>query len=373
MSPAAAQDGGPPEKLLNSSSAAAGAPPPKPPRRGACFSFAAYAKTLIDQLRSCGVQVAHGLSDAELDAAESSHGFRFPPDLRSILQEGLPVGPGFPDWRSASRQQLQILLALPASTIVAAVSKGAFWCAAWGPRPHRLPDAAAAAKNALSAAPPLVPVYRSYYIPAAPNLAGNPVLYVRGADVRCAGLDLADFFGRQDFGTPSGSPSPRAPAPAWAAKSARTVEVWTDVAEQGLRGGFVWTTTGWRESDNVGKCLEDVGWKLRDGGWKEADVREMLLMGEDQGRPPLTFASGDSAVAGLRDPQSVAWHVRLLGLALLRGGWSVQDVAYCVGINSTSTARAGADNNKAKDEQDRQLLHLDKPPRFGGNHISIDL
>lgn len=40
-------------------------------------------------LLSRGITLAPGLSDAELDAAERLHGFRFPPDLRAFLR-----GPG---------------------------------------------------------------------------------------------------------------------------------------------------------------------------------------------------------------------------------------------------------------------------------------
>ncbi|GFZ02531.1 hypothetical protein Acr_15g0011390 [Actinidia rufa] len=89
--------------------------PPNPiakPRR-VCFSFAAYAKAVIDHLRACHVPVDDPLSDDEFATVESNFRFIFPPDLRSILQEGLPVGPGFPNWRSASPQQLQILTTLP--------------------------------------------------------------------------------------------------------------------------------------------------------------------------------------------------------------------------------------------------------------------
>jgi len=53
-------------------------------------------------LRERGVELAPGLSDAELAAAEDRVGYRFPPDLRSFLQAALPRAEGMPDWRNPS-------------------------------------------------------------------------------------------------------------------------------------------------------------------------------------------------------------------------------------------------------------------------------
>ncbi|KAK9111952.1 hypothetical protein Scep_019471 [Stephania cephalantha] len=49
--------------------------------------------------------------------AEAEFGFSFPPDLRVVLSVGLPISPGFPDWRAptASRLQLRASLDLPIS------------------------------------------------------------------------------------------------------------------------------------------------------------------------------------------------------------------------------------------------------------------
>ncbi|XP_008785759.2 uncharacterized protein LOC103704306 [Phoenix dactylifera] len=284
------------------------------PKRRACFSFAAYAKAVIDHLRASGVAIAGGLDDSEFAAIKMTYGFDFPPDLRSILREGLPIGSGFPNWRSASPQQLEILLRLPVSGLLHEVSHKGFWCAAWGSEPAG--DESAAARGILERAPVLVPIYRQFYIPTVPNLAGNPVFYVRAGDVRCAGFDLADFFQRErgrfmpkgrEHRCDGGAP----PAPAWAAKEARRVEVWTELAAE---------TETWRGPEKprgLEGWLGEMGWRLRAGGWGEEEVREMLMMG----------SGGQGDRTAVRDRESLIRHVRLLSLALLRAGWSQEDVA----------------------------------------------
>lgn len=276
------------------------------PKRRACFSFAAYAKAVIDHLRASAVTVVGGLDDSEFAAIETTYGFAFPPDLRSILREGLPVGSGFPNWRSAAPQELEILLRVPVSGLLYEVSRKGFWCTAWGFKPTAGGDEAAAkARAILDRAPTLLPIYRHFYIPSIPNLAGNPVFYVRGGDVRCAGFDLADFFQREEVQFQSNNRLGAPPAPAWAAKEARRVEVWTDLAAE--RGT-------WRGRERLESFLGEMGWRLRQAGWGEEEVREMLTM-ESEDR------------TAVRDREALIWHLRLLSLELLRSGWSAEDVA----------------------------------------------
>ncbi|CAL9084276.1 unnamed protein product [Musa textilis] len=293
------------------------------PRRRVCFSFAAYAKAVVAHLRASGVPVAPGLSDAEFAAVESAYGFKFPPDIRSVLCEGLPVGPGFPNWRSASPQQLRLLLGLPATSILHEVTSGGFWPRAWGPRPQDTSVAIAAAKVVLRRAPSLVPIYRHFYMPASPSLPGNPVFYIRGGDVRTAGVDLADFFQRE---RPRGWTA-GALAPAWVATSARRVEVWTELSEEKTwqerkRGGSPWEV-------RVDEMLKQAGQRLREGGWRDEEVGEMVLGGSDGYGIGAPAAADPAAV--LRDQEGVLRQLQLLSLALLRGGWSADDVVESMG------------------------------------------
>ncbi|GLJ30425.1 hypothetical protein SUGI_0602200 [Cryptomeria japonica] len=168
-------------------------------KRRVCFSFAAYAKNVIDHLSRCQVPIARGLTDVEFERIENNFGFSFPPDLRSILQEGLPVGVGFPNWRSGAPQQLKMLLDLPLAGLCNEVSKGRFWWKDWGSQPSDTEQALKVAKTYFAKAPLMVPIYSHCYIPCSPNLAGNPVFFVYKKDIFYCGYDVADFFEREAF------------------------------------------------------------------------------------------------------------------------------------------------------------------------------
>ncbi|KAI6699413.1 hypothetical protein NL676_013737 [Syzygium grande] len=315
-----------------------------------CFSFAAYAKSLIDHLVSRNIPVLEGLTEAEFASLESAFAFAFPPDLRSILREGLPVGPGFVNWRSSSPQQLQILASLPGRSLIKEVSQGGFWCDAWGERPSDRDGPVELAKRLLEEAPVLVPIYRCCYIPASPNAAGNPVFYIDGGDVHVLSFDLAGFF--QEFEwlrigvfRPARTVPPRVGTPAWAATAPRRIEFWSDVAERGGRrgppaaargsaGGWWYGGGGGGGGGKLGACMEEVFWRLRGGGWTEEEVREMMWMDGCDGRAK---ARGD--VAGSQGV--VARHVRAWSLQLLRAGWSRGDVADSLGINVDEDREVG--------------------------------
>lgn len=291
------------------------------PTKLVCFSFASYARTLIDRLRSSGVRVLQGLTDPEFTSLESLLSISFPPDLRSILQEGVPVGPGFPDWRTSSKQQLQILTSLPRLTLLKLVSKNDFWCASWGERPSTAAEAVALAERLTEKAPALVPVYRNCYVASMPCMAGNPVFYVNDGDVRVLSFDLAGFFQDMEF-TQKGAlrqrPGPRADSPAWAATAARKIEFWSEAVE----AGQLMATEGWWSRDGkLGEVLDEAFWRLRDGGWRTEEVREMMMMdGWDGGK------KSSGAREAVRDMDGVVLQARLLARELLRGGWCREDV-----------------------------------------------
>ncbi|RDX57756.1 hypothetical protein CR513_62979, partial [Mucuna pruriens] len=273
-----------------------------------CFSFAAYAKNILKSLKSSNVVIDEGLSEAELANIESKLKFSFPPDLRVILQEGLPTSQGFPNWRSSSTQQLQILLTLPTSSILRRVSNTRFWHPSWGPQP---PDPTRDIRLLLDDAPPLVPIYRHCYIPSSPDAAGNPVFYVdHDGHVRLLSFDVAGFFREFLLLEPE--------EPVWAATAARKVSFWSELAD--ARCGRWWWWGG--AKGEVGGCLERVVWRLREGGWSDEEIREMMTVEENQ----------THKLSKLKDKETVTWHVRMLSLVLLRAGWSREDVVYSLGV-----------------------------------------
>lgn len=303
---------------------------PRPKR--ICFSFAAYAKSLIERLKSSNIAVVEGLSDSEISTIESSFNFCFPPDLRSILQQGLPVSPGFPNWRSSSAQQLQILLNLPVFSLLRRVSKNNFWHPSWGPQPQPPPEsedrgrALDAARRFLRDVPLLVPIYRHCYIASSPNLAGNPVFCVdHEGDVRLLSYDVSGFFREAEFL----SENREWDEPVWAATTARRIEFWSEVAEarEEARRGWWWSCM--KGELGLGGCLEEVYWRLREGGWREEETREMMMMmkGGDEEEKWLGKEGGP-----LKDREAMVGHVRVLSQRLLRAGWSREDVVYSLGL-----------------------------------------
>ncbi|KAL0924932.1 hypothetical protein M5K25_005793 [Dendrobium thyrsiflorum] len=176
------------------------------------------------------------------------------------------------------------------------------------------------ARSFLSRAAQLVPVYRQFYIAANPNVAGNPLFYIHGGDVRCCGFDLADFYRREEICLLP------AAAPAWTAKEPRRVEVWSELAGSGGGGG---------EESRLDKLMKEMGRRLRKGGWGEEEVREMLMTGGSNG-----YDEGmDGHRTVVKDLEGMMWHVRGLAQVMLRAGWSDQTIKIwnaerrkCIGL-----------------------------------------
>ncbi|CAK9856458.1 unnamed protein product [Sphagnum jensenii] len=175
-------------------------------RRVNSSSFAEDAKRVIEHLQRAQVPVAEGLSDRELDRIEATFAFTFPADLKAILQQGLPVGAGFPNWRRTTgknleQQQLRTRIELPCAGLLEEVALGRFWWKTWGQRPpaEKNSDAVDIAAAALRASPMLIPIFGHCYIPCSPNLVGNPIFFVYQKVVLYCGYDLADFFDRELF------------------------------------------------------------------------------------------------------------------------------------------------------------------------------
>ncbi|ERN14231.1 uncharacterized protein LOC18442486 [Amborella trichopoda] len=263
---------------------------PKPLQRNdanrACFSYAAYAKTVINHLSSCSIPIAPGLTNQEFKTLETSLSISFPPDLRIILEAGVPVGHGFPNWRQLGTQGLVSARAHLSTGLAHWLTN--HWPSSFGSKPSE-PSLVKTKADALIRES--VPIYGDFYIPSSPDLGSNPVLWVRANGVKWAGFDLVDFFERI-WGVA---------APAWRAKRAREIEFWKEIVEmdggdaEGVDGvdcgeGMAEIGNGmdggdWGEGvggEGVGgkewveKVLGEAGWRLREGGWKEEEVREMV-------------------------------------------------------------------------------------------------
>ena len=156
-------------------------------------------------LERAGVSFAPGLSDAQFERAERRFGFVFPDDLRAFLAFALPTGQGFHDWRDLDDPYLLAAMSGPEEGLWFDIQQGVFWDPAWGPKPADEGLARECLRDALAAAPRLVPICSHRYMPDRPASAGNPVLSVVQTDIIYYGSDLENYLHNEfpeAFGTP---------------------------------------------------------------------------------------------------------------------------------------------------------------------------
>ncbi|KAL7602852.1 uncharacterized protein LOC111896673 [Lactuca sativa] len=350
-----------------SARAAASSPSTPLPARNSLISFTSLADKVLTHLKSSGVIVQHGLSDKEFARAEAEFGFAFPPDLKAVLSAGLPVGPGFPDWRStgSARQQLRATLDLPIAAISFHIARNALWSKSWGVRPSEPEKAMKIARNALRRAPLLVPVFNHCYIPCNPSLAGNPIFYVDENQIFCCGFDLSDFFDREkstlftksdlhkvmkqrsvnEKSTGMLSNISRRSLDAVAGgKTPRWIEFWSDAAvDRRKRNSNSYSNSSSSSSSSpdryfeiqrsgipkwVDTYVQEIGSVLKDGGWADSDVSEIVDVSSSG------FFDGEMV---LLDNQAVLDALLLkanrLSESLQKAGWSSEEVSDAFGFD----------------------------------------
>jgi len=119
-----------------------------------------------------------------------------------MLSAALPISEGFPKWRSAEEEELEIALDWPMEGICFDIAHSAFWLGEWGARPLDVDEACMLARELIADAPTLIPIYRHRYIPDEPARDGNPVFSVYQSDIIYCGCDLGDYLDRE-FRRPS--------------------------------------------------------------------------------------------------------------------------------------------------------------------------
>ncbi|MCL7043104.1 hypothetical protein MKW94_004366 [Papaver nudicaule] len=365
-------------------SARAADPTPTSSNRKSLLSFASLADKVISHLLNSNVTVLPGLTDTEFARTEAEFGFVFPPDLKAILSAGLPVGPGFPDWRStaSSRLHLRSLLDLPIAAISLQIARNTLWPKSWGLKPLEPTNAMRIARNSLKKAPLLIPIFNHCYIPCNPSLAGNPIFFVDENSVFCCGSDLSDFFEREavfcyedqsqvtkrissssnesnivqnnefSFNTVRRSLDYSGNSQK---KSGRWVEFWSDVvvdrrrrqrrnssfSSLSLSSSSSLSSNSSTSSDRfiqeqpkwVEEYLDGIGSILRESGWNEPDVTEII------NEPASSFLEGGEGdgESVILDSQSV-YDVLLLEAdrlsdSLRRAGWSSEEVTDVLGFD----------------------------------------
>ena len=157
------------------------------------------AETLIDMLHSKWIIFTKGLSPEELAKIDDRFGIRFPPDLQLLLQTALPVSKGFYNWREAlvsqdAEKNINEALQIPWQGIRFDIEHNDFWYAEWGNKPEQITKRVEVAAEHFPGYPLLIPVYIHRYMPAEPQLPGNPVFSVHQTDIIYYGPDLASYL-----------------------------------------------------------------------------------------------------------------------------------------------------------------------------------
>jgi hypothetical protein len=198
-----------------------------------------FLQLLVRELQSKGVAFDRGLNDNEVLQIERDYEFRFPPDLRSLLQFALPISESFPNWRKGWMAQpiiewqdrtpivrghnlvsIEDRFAGPAEGICFDVEHSGFWIPEWGAKPEDLSAAKAVARRKLAQVPKLIPIYSHRFLPSEPCDSGNPIFSVYQTDIIYYGFDLASYLAHEFEIT----------APNWAATEAREISFWSKLA-----------------------------------------------------------------------------------------------------------------------------------------------
>jgi len=139
------------------------------------------------------------------------------------------------NWRHTSEDDIRFMLNRPLDGMCFDIETNGFWMEEWGDKPLTMQECFQIAKNAVRAAPKLIPIYGRCYIPDEPASAGNPILWISQTTIRYDGYDLADFFQenfRNEYYLDSPITLPELPKPPWMAQSPKQVRFWDEVKER---------------------------------------------------------------------------------------------------------------------------------------------
>lgn len=159
-------------------------------------------KQCVPLLEAKGIIFGRALSDEEISAIQKKFNFIFPPDLRLLLQTGLPVSKGFPNWREAlhlegealSDHPLMSSLGWPLEGMLFDIEHNSYWQDEWGAKPGTKQEREYIATEHFSKWPLLVPVYIHRFMPSLPVEAHNPVYSVYQMDIIYYGYELPAYL-----------------------------------------------------------------------------------------------------------------------------------------------------------------------------------
>lgn len=146
--------------------------------------------------------IGPGLTGIEIARIERDYDFEFAADHRAFLAAGLPLNTTpqagqtwrkpWPDWRDGNPNDLRRQLNWPIEGVLFDVENNAFWHPTWGQRPAGPSEALQRARQHLSQAPKMIPIFAHRYLPTGHGTYGHPVLSIYQTDIIVYGTDLAD-------------------------------------------------------------------------------------------------------------------------------------------------------------------------------------
>ena len=157
-------------------------------------------QAIVNLLTKPGIRLERGLTATQIERAQEIYEVRFPPDLRELLENVLPLDPPdferprFPDWRDENSDTIRMRLEWPLDGLLFDVERNGFWLEEWGDKPLELEQQFAIARDAVNAAPRLIPIWGHRFLPSEPHERGNPVLSVMQTDIIVYGRDLLSYF-----------------------------------------------------------------------------------------------------------------------------------------------------------------------------------
>lgn len=150
-------------------------------------------ESIIAILKKKKVKLAPGLTEDEIRKCEEVFDIKFPPALKNLLKEVLPISKEFINWRDHSKRNvLQIKKRLDWSWegIVFDIEENDFWVQNWGVKPDLVAERIRIAKEKYDVAPKLVPIYSHRYMPE----GSEQVLSVYQTDIIFYGTTLLEYF-----------------------------------------------------------------------------------------------------------------------------------------------------------------------------------
>lgn len=150
-------------------------------------------ESIIAILKKKKVKLAPELTEDEIRKCEEVFDIKFPPALKNLLKEVLPISKEFINWRDHSKRnvlQIKKRLDWPWEGIVFDIEENEFWVQSWGAKPDLVAERIRIAKEKYDVAPKLVPIYSHRYMPE----GSEQVLSVYQTDIIFYGTTLLEYF-----------------------------------------------------------------------------------------------------------------------------------------------------------------------------------